>query len=285
VASNANEGTAPHRGRPGIRRLAGLRAALVLIAAALVILGADAAHAEGRLFKVPTRPDVSTTLFWEARDGAKATVFLFPGGAGGFGKIENGKPGGQNFLVRSTQHFLDAGFNVAIFGRPDDTPDLENAERISERHMTDVRAVLEFVQTQSALPVWIVGTSRGTVSAAATAINVRNAGIAGLVLTSSIVIRKLPGNVPGQNLSAIRVPVLVLHHARDACFACRPYEAPAILDGLTNAPVKKLILADGGAEPSGDACGASHWHGFIGMEKQAVDSIAGWIGNPTTDAR
>jgi hypothetical protein len=285
VTRTANAGPAPHRARPGVRRLAGLRAALVPIVAAVVLLGAGAAHAEGRLFKVPTRPDVATTLYWEARDGAKATVLLFPGGAGGFGKIDNGKPSGQNFLVRSTQHFLDNGFNVAIFGRPDDTPDLENAGRVSERHMSDVRAVLEFVQSKSALPVWIVGTSRGTVSAAATAINVRNPGIAGLVLTSSIVTRKIPGNVPGQNLPAIRVPVLVLHHAKDACFACRPYEAPAILDGLVNAPVKKLILADGGADPGGDPCGPLHWHGFIGMEKQAVDTIAGWIGSPTTDAR
>jgi hypothetical protein len=281
VTGTALAGSAPRQARPGMRRLAAVRAALVLIVAAAVILGAGAAHAEGALFKVPTRAGGGTTLFWEARDGAKATVFLFPGGAGGFGKIDNGKPGGQNFLVRSTQHFLDNGFNVAIFGRPDDTSDLENAERISERHLTDVRAVLEFVQTKSALPVWLVGTSRGTVSAAATAINVRNAGIAGLVLTSSIVIRKLPGNVPGQKLSAITVPVLVLHHARDACFACRPYEAPAILDGLVNAPLKKLILAEGGADPSGDACGPLHWHGFIGMEKQAVDAIAGWIGTPT----
>lgn len=254
-----------------------IRAALALL---VVALGAGAARADGQLFKVPTRPDVSTTLFWEARDGAKATVLLFPGGAGGFGKIENGKPGSQNFLVRSAQHFLDDGFNVAIFGRPSDTPDLENAERVSERHMADVRAVLEFVQAKSALPVWIVGTSRGTVSAAATAIHIRNPGIAGLVLTSSIVIRKIPGNVPGQNLAAITVPVLVLHHARDACFACRPYEVAAILDGLTNAPVKKLILATDGADPSGDPCGALHWHGFSGMEKQAVDSIAEWIGNP-----
>lgn len=48
-------------------------------------------HAEGTLLKVPTRDGVTTTLFWEPAPDAKATVFLFPGGAGGFGKVEAGK--------------------------------------------------------------------------------------------------------------------------------------------------------------------------------------------------
>lgn len=34
-----------------------------------------------------------------------ATVFLFPGGGGGFGKVENGRAAGNNFLVRSAPYF------------------------------------------------------------------------------------------------------------------------------------------------------------------------------------
>ena len=104
--------------------------------------------------------------------------------------------------------------------------------------------------------------------------------IAGLVLTSSIVNYKKPGAVPKQDLAAIKVPVLVFHHARDACPQCRPYEVPAILKGLKSAPVKKEIMVTGGENPSGDVCGAQHWHGFIGMEKQAVDTISAWIRKP-----
>ena len=48
-------------------------------------------NAEGTLFKVPTRDGVTTTLFLETVPNAKATVLLFPGGAGGFGKVEDGK--------------------------------------------------------------------------------------------------------------------------------------------------------------------------------------------------
>ena len=61
-----------------------------MMTAGLLIGLAVTSHAEGTLFKVPTREGVTTTLFWEPVPDAKATVFLFPGGAGGFGKVEEG---------------------------------------------------------------------------------------------------------------------------------------------------------------------------------------------------
>eukprot|EP01030_Chromulinospumella_sphaerica_P006784 gene6784-6636_t len=236
-------------------------------------------HAEGSLLKVPTRDGVTTTLFWEAVPGAKATVLLFPGGAGGFGKVEAGGATGQNFLVRSAPYFVANGFNVAIFGRPSDTQDLDYADRISETHMADVRKVLEFVKHKADAPVWLVGTSRGTISATAAAIHLPGE-MAGLVLTASVVSDQKPGAIPKQALDRIRVPVLVVHHAQDACPLCKPHEVPAILRGLTNAPVKKEIMLNGGANPTGHVCEALHWHGFIGMEREAVDGMAGWMKAP-----
>jgi pimeloyl-ACP methyl ester carboxylesterase len=239
------------------------------------------AAAEGSLIKVPTRPDVKTTLFWEPKEGAKATVFLFPGGGGGFGKVEDGKATSNNFLVRTAPYFLAQGFNVAIFGRPGDSDDLDYADRISETHLTDVRGVLDAVKSKSVAPIWIVGTSRGTVSATAMAINVRDPSVVGLVLTSSVVNYKKVGAVPRQNLEAINLPVLVLHHSKDACVHCQPHEVPAILRGLKNAPVKKEIVVSGGENPSGDPCAGQHWHGFVGMEKEAVSLITDWIKQPS----
>ena len=237
-------------------------------------------HAEGTLFKVPTREGVTTTLFWEPVPDAKATVFLFPGGAGGFGKVEDGKATGQNFLVRSEPFFVANGFNVVIFGRPSDSQDLDYADRISDTHMADVRKVLEFVKHKADVPVWMVGTSRGTISATAAAINLPGE-MAGVVLTSSVVSYKKPGAVPKQDLDRIRVPVLVLHHAKDACPWCQPHEVPAILRGLKNAPVKKEIMVSGGENPTGNVCEALHWHGFIGAERETVDLIGNWIKAPT----
>lgn len=59
-----------------------------------------------------------------------------------------------------------------------------------------------------------------------------------------------------------------------------PYEVPAILRGLHNASVKKLVMVQDGENPTGDPCEAFHWHGFIGMEQEAVDIITQWIARP-----
>ncbi|WP_420474571.1 alpha/beta hydrolase [Noviherbaspirillum sp. ST9] len=249
-------------------------AAIVLAALPL------AASADGVLKKIPTRPDVRTTLFWDPADNPSATVLLFPGGDGGFGKVVDGRASSGNFLVRSAQHFRANGFNVAIFGRPSDKPELDYPDRISDNHVADIRAVLAHLKTLSPAPVWLVGTSRGTISATAAAINIKDAGITGIVLTSSVVSYSKVGAVPTQNLAAIGVPVLVLHHAKDACRVTLPHEVRHIVDGLTNAPVKKAVMVDGGGNPAGDPCEAMHWHGFIGMEEEAVSIIGNWIRNP-----
>ena len=153
-------------------------------------------------------------------------------------------------------------------------------ERTEPKHMTDVAKVLEFVKQKSSLPVWIVGTSRGTVSATAMAINLLDPAIAGLVLTSSVVRYATPGAIPRQDLKAINLPVLVYHHAKDACKHCQASEAHYIIKGLSNAPIKKLMVVDGGANPTGHECAGQHWHGFIGMEREAVNQIANWIKTP-----
>ena len=76
------------------------------------------------------------------------------------------------------------------------------------------------------------------------------------------------------------MPVLVYHHARDGCKHCQASDTPAILQGLTRALVKKLMVVDGGSNPVGDECAAQHWHGFIGMEQEAIGQITAWIQAP-----
>ncbi len=79
------------------------------------------------------------------------------------------------------------------------------------------------------------------------------------------------------DLARIRVPVLVLHHKRDACRATPPEQAPRIVEALANASAKRLVMVDGGSGAHGGWCERMHWHGFIGMEQQAVDAIADFI--------
>ena len=245
----------------------------------LALAAAPAAHAD-ELITLPTRNGVTVSYWYMPRANALATLVLLPGGAGGIG-MRDGRPQSRNFLVRSRDLFAAEGFNVAIVGRPSDVADMDTAFRVSAAHVQDLQRVLDDLRARAAAPLWLVGTSRGTVSAAAAAIAIGPPTLAGVVLSSSITAYKLRGAVPTQRLSEVRVPVLVVHHEKDACPSCAPHEVPLILSGLTNAPVKKLLWASGGEGARGDPCEAFHWHGYIGMEGEAVRMIASWVRNPT----
>ena len=64
--------------------------------------------------------------------------------------------------------------HLAIFGSPNDSDELSYEDRISDTHMHDVKAVLKWVKSKSAAPIWVVGTRRGTVSTGATLINLQS---------------------------------------------------------------------------------------------------------------
>lgn len=227
--------------------------------------------------RIPTRPNITVALVTSKAEEAVATLIILPGGAGGFGKMVNGEADGRNFLVRSAPYFRAAKFNLIIMGKPSDIEDLDYKERVSEAHLTDIEAVVDYAKKELKQPIWLIGTSRGTVSATAAAIAFGNQKLAGIVLSSSIVSSKKVGAIPFQALDQIRIPVLVVHHENDACHVCFPSFVPEILERLKNSPRKQLLWMRGGSEPSGDACEAYHFHGYVGIEAQTVEHINNWI--------
>ena len=251
-----------------------------MLALLAVAVSLPATSAETML-KLDTRSGVTVPVYYIKQAGAKATVVLLPGGSGGLGVLEDGKPGSRNFLVRSRELFAQAGLNVAVMGRASDKEDLDYPDRIASEHVDDIRKLVEYLKKDSGLPVWLVGTSRGTVSATAAAIAFGNDRLAGIVLTASVVSPRKIGAVPTQDLAAIRIPVLVVHHAKDSCKICSPHEVPAILQGLKNAPVKKMLMVNEGGEPMGNPCEALHYHGFVGAESTTVGQMTDWIKRPT----
>ncbi len=258
--------------------------AFALLTALLLASEASAVDAgTAEVQRIATREGVVVPVFSYWRPDAVANVVLFSGGGGGYGQIgEDGWPTSGNFLIRTGRHWATYRFNLFMVGRPSDGIDLAlGAVRTGAKHAADNVAVFRAIKQRSALPLWVVGTSMGTISAAAAATNDSEGLIAGVVLTSSIVAYKVPGAIPTQNLEKIRVPVLLLHHAEDACWACRPDEVKPLARALTSAPVKKTIFVTGGDGATGNPCEPLHHHGFVGMQDEAVDRIAAWILNPS----
>lgn len=236
----------------------------------------------GQVLRVATREGVSVPIYAYWQDDAVATVVLYSGGAGGYGRMgDDGWPAGGNFLIRTGKHWARHRFNVVMVGRASDGIDLSQGYvRTADLHAADNLAIFHVIKRRSEQPIWVIGTSMGTISAAAVAIQDSEGLVAGVVLTSSILAYKVPGAVPTQKLASIRVPTLVVHHAQDACWACPPSDARRLADALTHAPVKKLLLISGGSGVSGDPCEPMHHHGYVGMQQEVVDVIAAWIMQP-----
>jgi len=235
-----------------------------------------------RVVDVPTRPGVTERILYIAPDHPKAAAVLFSGGDGNFWASPDGEVLRQkgNFLVRARELFVEQGIAVAVLSPPSDRRNLI-AFRNTREHVEDVRAIIAWLRREAGVPVWLVGTSRGTQSAGyiATRLAPADGGADGLVLTSSVLrgshnLQEPP--VTDMAVDRITIPVLVVHHRHDDCSVCPFPEAERLVSKLTAAPRKELIAVDGG-ETEGNPCEAFAHHGYNGIESEVVAKVAHWI--------
>lgn len=242
-------------------------------------------HAEAGIVQgiidIPTRPGVSQRLLVMAPAEPKATVILFAGSHGGLQITgeDSFNWGKGNFLIRSREMFRDQGLLVIVVDAPSNrqsAPYLSGFRQTPE-HVMDIKAVIAWARGQAKIPVWLVGTSRGTQSAAFVATELVGAdGPDGLVLTSTILTDNKGRPVPAMPLEKLRFPVLVVHHEQDACSHSGFQDVPLLMQKLSNSPRKQLMPFTGG-ENRGDACEAMAYHGLNGVEKEVVRQIGSWI--------
>jgi dienelactone hydrolase len=231
---------------------------------------------------IPTRPGVTQRFLLLRPEQPKAAVILFAGGHGGLQIQPDGSFlwGAGNFLVRTREMFAAQGLLTAVVDAPSDqqTDPYLSGFRQTPQHVADIKAVIAWLKQQVKVPVWLVGTSRGTQSAAyiGTQLPLAGGGPDGLVLTSTILIDPDGRPVPDMALEQIGVPVLVAHHQQDGCSLCPYTELPRLMNKLTLSPKKTLLTFDGGLNV-GDPCGASAYHGFNGIESDVVTRIVQWI--------
>ena len=149
--------------------------------------------------------------------------------------------------------------------------------RQTAEHVADLKAAIATLRSTTNLPVWLVGTSRGTQSAAYVATQLAAPDAPdGIVLTSTILTDRRGRPVPAMALDAIRVPVLVVHHTQDGCESCAFANIPDLMRKLDHVPRKELLAISGG-ESRGDPCEAMAYHGFNGIERDVVRQIGAWM--------
>jgi pimeloyl-ACP methyl ester carboxylesterase len=231
-----------------------------------------------------TRPLVFQNFLLIKPRNPVASVILFAGGAGTLGLKESSGTlliykYQYNFLIRTRNDFADYGFIVAAVDAPSDRISLgmHDGFRNSGKHLRDIEAVISFLKNEAKVPVWLIGTSRGTESAAYIASKAKGV-INGLILTSSMTVYNRRGStVTSLSLDRIDVPTLIVSHEKDGCEFTPPSGAQQIARRLINAPKVEVKYFRGGYFPASGPCDAMSAHGFYGIEKEVVAYIADFI--------
>jgi pimeloyl-ACP methyl ester carboxylesterase len=254
--------------------------------------GATPGHAQNRadgvVVHLATRPGVTLRYLANEPDRAPAAAaILLVGGVGAPGFPDPPRAGWAregNFLPRSRELFRQRAIYTAVPGAPSDHASGLGAFRLSAEHAEDIAAVAADLRRRArGAPVWLIGTSNGTLSAANAAARLPPGAIDGVVLTATVTVRGRAANMRGGlavfdvDLARIRVPALLAHHRDDACVASPFAAMESVRARLTGAARVELLAFSGGDPPRSGACDPLAPHGFLGIEAQVVEAIAAWM--------
>lgn len=275
-----------------------MRAALLLALAGLAqVRPALAQESCGELITLKTHGKTTTPVSLSlppasAPQVQRMALVLLPGGSGHMALDAKGcaRELEGNSLVRSIGLFNKAGFVTALVDAPSDHrgEDGLGGFRLSAQHADDIGRVIAEVRERSKLRVWLIGTSRGAISAANAASRLMGqAAPDGLVLTSAVTSGKVGGQktwvaqtVLSVKLENIRVPVLVVAHAADKCIRMPPSLAGRIV-ARTNGAREQTVIVSGGPGSRGgvsvEACQGKSPHGFVDQEAEVAQGIIRFV--------
>jgi hypothetical protein len=213
----------------------------------------------------------------------QAIAMLFPG-SGGFIRLrqEDGRIrfSPNNFLVRTRAEFVKRSVVAAIIDASSDQQEgwgMSDEFRLGNDHAKDISVAVSDLQRRfDGIPLFLIGTSRGTISAASLGARF-GSQLAGVVLTATMFRgtgrrSKEPGpGLSGFDFATIKIPTLFVHHVSDQC-AATPYGDAARL-----ADKYPLVSVFGGSAPQSGPCEAMSEHGFLGKESETVEQIVNWM--------
>jgi pimeloyl-ACP methyl ester carboxylesterase len=229
-----------------------------------------------RVVELPLGSGGSQRVLYAAASPAHGTIVMLPGGAG---EVDIDAQGdflhGKNFVVRTRNLWNANGYAVII-------PDaFKNANmrgiRSSPQYAEVVSELVGYAHKQAPGPVFLLGTSQGSIAAMNGASHLLQGQIAGVVLTESV--SRQGGShetVFDAHPELVNVPALVVANRDDACRVAPPDDAAKIAAAMTHSPQVKVIYVSGGVLRSTD-CGSLSPHGYYGIEQSVVDAIVAWM--------
>ena len=260
---------------------------------AVAVLFAQSALACGERVNLETHDDMrSAYSLAGSKDAARAALVLLPGGGGYLDLDEIGCPRKLtgNSRVRIRGLLNSEGFVTALVDAPSDRQCKEGlgGSRIHPDHATEIGNIIVDIRALTGKPVWLIGTSRGAISAVNSA--ARLSGVEapdGLILTSPVTSGRegsykawVAQSVFSVDLEAIRIPVLDIAHTGDKGVRTPPDLAGLIVE-KTSGTREKIVKVNGGPGWSGrvsvKACRSKSAHGFIEQDVEIGSDMVQFI--------
>lgn len=224
--------------------------------------------------------------------GGPITLALLPGGSGHVDLDDKGcaRSLQGNSLVRSIPAFSAMGFGTALIDAPSDYQgeDGLGGFRAAPEHAQDLGKIIAGLRARTGGAVWLLGTSRGAISAVNAAARLSGASAPdGTVLTSALMSgqrgakkRWVEQTVFDLPLEEIRMPLLLIGHAADMCVRAPPQRMPEISARIRSTR-QQLVTVTGGpghpGPPGISACEGKAPHGFAEQEAEVAAGIARFI--------
>lgn len=177
--------------------------AVVLAAAFAIVAATGPAAAQAVVQDV-----AGTQVLFNGPANPRAIVFVFAGGNGtvAFNSANQITGMGGNFLIRTRPLWLAQGFAYVTLGSPSSLM----GRRHTPAYANTIAYAIDFARQRANAPVWLIGTSQGSIAAANGAAHLPGR-VAGVVLSSSVAGRSASGEtVFDSDLGAIAVPALIV---------------------------------------------------------------------------
>lgn len=193
------------------------------------------------------------------------------------GVMTNSKLTG-NFLIRARRFLVDENVaSLIVDCHSESGDDCSSNYQASKQRQEDVDKLIAEVKNRnpSITDVWLVGTSKGTISSSFMPVH-NTSGYAGAIHTASITDPYVRGSyreLGGFDYKKTTVQQFFVHHANDPCALTSYPSAKSIAEKYA----VPLITVSGGSGFQGGACEAFTEHGFRGKEKEVMNAMTAII--------
>jgi pimeloyl-ACP methyl ester carboxylesterase len=215
-------------------------------------------------------------LYIPAAGRMRGVMVMFPGGTGDIGIGKDGEiKHDDNFVVRTRDLWRARGYGVVLVDALDHQS--MRGVRSTEAYADVTRRILAFARERGGVPVWVLGTSQGSIAAMNAAAHAGAQEIAGVILTESVSI--LGGShetVFDAHPDRVRSSALVVANEDDQCKVAPPGKANEIAQSMRETHAAVLVV-HGGVKRSSNDCGSLTPHGYYGIEEPVVGNIVAWM--------